>query len=178
MKIKISLPSLHALRWKWEILREKTGRGPLYVSLVPLVLAFYWGIVLQPQIQQRQASLDEMQQQLRVPLPLLDNSTSELTTELSVTEYQQIKILFDIFNQYHLQIESGNYRFTPAEENKSGSLTLTIPLRGEWQSLAQALRDISRALPVEMEMLHISRPQPGVNLLSISLQLRLHRRQS
>lgn len=147
----------------------------LVACLLPLMLVSFWTGVLQPQIWQLEASIDEMQQKLRTPLPLSEGSNISLEEELSVTEYQQIKMLFDTLNRYQLQIESGNYQFMPEQENTPGTLILTIPLHGKWLTLVQALRDVSRALPVKVETLNMNRPSPDTDELSITLQLMLLR---
>lgn len=149
----------------------------MLACLIPILLAVYWGMVLQPQKVELKQSLSDVQHKLRVPAPLVPNELHLQDDKLSITEYQQVKMLFEIFHQYHLKIDSGSYQLKSTEDNTPGAMTLTIPLNGTWMSLARALRDINRALPLEVERLHISRPQPDTDLLSIKLQLILRRGQ-
>ncbi|CAI1510242.1 hypothetical protein [Serratia ficaria] len=168
----------HFCRWKIACLIEKTGRAPLLACLIPIFLAGYWVVILQPQEIELKQSLSDVQHKLLVPAPLIPNELHIQDDKLSITEYQQVKMLFDIFHQYHLKIDSGSYQLKSTENNSPGAMTLTIPLNGTWMSLARALRDINRALPLEVERLHISRSQPDTDLLSIKLQLILRRGQS
>lgn len=177
MKVNFMSFSFGELRWKYALLLEKTGRWSLICILIPFLLALYWGLILQPQNIELREALNVMQQELNAPLPvhIQSGQESEPAAELTVTEYQQVKILFDIFSQYNIYVESGSYQFTSAKEGKEQSLKLIIPLRGEWVHLVKALQDISRALPVEVESLNISRNQTDVRGLSMTLQLFLYR---
>jgi len=173
--MKLKYLSSAQLRWKWASCVEKSGRYTLLCCLLPVILATYWGGILHPQTEGLHHKITEMQKQLSIPLPLPEETKNTLTEKLSVTEYQQLRMLFDIFGRYHLQIESGNYNSAKVDNNETSALTLSIPLRGEWSALAQALRDISRALPIDVEKLTISRKQPDEQILTITLQLTLHR---
>ncbi|HEI8868864.1 hypothetical protein [Serratia sp. AKBS12] len=177
MKIKttLRLPAIREVHWHSAWLLEKIGVWPLVSCLLPIVLALFWGLITQVQNTQLQVKIASMQQQLSEPLPLQVGSESQLAAALSVTEYQQVKTLFDILSKYHMQVESGNYHFTSAEEEKEKALRLSIPLRGRWLPLAQALQDIARVLPVEVESIGVSRTRPDTGQLSITLQLTLHR---
>ncbi|HFK7188293.1 hypothetical protein [Serratia odorifera] len=179
MKIKttLRLPAIKEIHWYFAWLLERAGVWPLVSCLLPIILVLYWGMITQVQNTQLQVNIATMQQQLSEPLPLQVGSEQELATALSVTEYQQVKTLFDIFSKYQVQVESGNYHFTAAEDDKEKALKLSIPLRGEWLPLAQALQDIARVLPVEVESMGVSRTRPDTGQLTITLQLILHRGQ-
>ncbi|MEW5561963.1 hypothetical protein AB1287_17235 [Enterobacter asburiae] len=176
MNKKLSWPSPARLRWQSARLVEKTGRWPLAALLLPLLLAGYWLAWLAPQNAQQQRALHEMQQQLKEPLPVIAESDEPaLQTALSVTEYQQVKMLFTLFAHYHLRVEGSSYHFPAASDGEEKSLKLSVPLYGSWTSLAQALQEISRVLPVSVERLDAKRSQANVSQLSITLQLSLRR---
>ncbi|EPF0317229.1 hypothetical protein ACSN7O_004630 [Enterobacter chuandaensis] len=168
---------ISVLRWKWYVFLDKTGRWSIILFSVPLILTVCLTSILLPKIDQTQNAIYDLQQQMRSPLPLEVDDEHVLATELSVTEYQQIKVMFDLFEKYHLHVESGNYRFQAEDDQHAQALILAVPLRGKWLNLVQALQDISRALPIELDRIQISRPSPETDMLSITLQLTLHRGQ-
>lgn len=166
------------LRWQSFRLIDKTGKRPLFAALLPLLLAGYWLVWLAPQNARQQNELEAMQQQLKEPLPVVaEKDEPALQTALSITEYQQVKMLFTIFSRHHLQVEGSSYQFPVSEGREEKGLKLSVPLHGNWASLAQALQDITRVLPVSVERLDIKREQVTATQLSIRLQLTLRRGQ-
>ncbi|OON41342.1 hypothetical protein BTJ39_05100 [Izhakiella australiensis] len=179
MDKKFSQTAPAKLRWKSARLVEKTGKWPLAAAAIPLLLAGYWQLWLAPDNARQLSALKTMQQQLKAPLPVMAESDEPaLQTALSVTEYQQVKMLFAILARNKLQVEGSSYHFPAAGEEAEKNLKLSIPLRGSWSSLAQALQEITRVLPVAVERLDARRTQADVSQLSITLQLTLHRGQA
>lgn len=175
MKISLRTNSFGELRWFLAVLLEKTGKWPLLALLIPVFLAIYRWQILLPQTRLLDDEIFIMQQQLNTPLPLHNESQEELTETLTITEYQQVKTLFEILGQHQIYIESGNYHFSTEMNNADQPLQLTIPLRGEWLALVNAMSDISRTLPVTIKSLHVNRATPEEKSLTMTLQLTLNR---
>lgn len=169
--------SLALVRWHGTRLIAKTGTWPLALMAVPLLLAMGWLGWLAPQNTYLEQELTAMQLKLKAPLPVIANDEPSLQGTLSVTEYQQVKMLFAIFAEYHLQAKSSHYHFTSAGETSDKTLKLSVPLEGDWPSLTKASKKISQALPVTVDRITAKRKQADGTALSLTLQLTLRRGQ-
>lgn len=175
MKINYKLPSPGQLRWTFSVILEKTGKWPLLLFLIPLFFLLYWGTILHSENLSLQNETKKMIQQLSISLPLHSEEQDALENSLSVTEYEQVKILFDILHRHSIHIESGSYHVASDNESTEKTLELTLPLQGEWLTLANAMDDINRAIPVDIKSLIVSRHSPETKQLSITIRLTLHR---
>lgn len=174
-----NLLELYLSRGRWHCTRliAKTGIWPLAMTIVPLLLVIGWQGWLVPQNKYLKQELITMEQKLKAPLPAIANDEPSLESSLSITEYQQVKMLFAIFSEYHLQAKSSHYYFSSAEETTGKTLKLSVPLQGDWPSLAKAIKKISQALPVTVDRVSAKRKQEDDTALSLTLQLTLHRGQ-
>ncbi|WLI78766.1 hypothetical protein Q5705_09585 [Kosakonia sp. H02] len=174
MKTSLSLPYL---RWSLACVIEKTGKKTLLAALFPLVLAGYWQIYLTPENKQLSVENAALRLQLDKPLamfPQSQNNAVSLQRALNDTEYQQVKAVFDIFQQNHLQVDGSHYQFGKKEKTRQRALMLTIPLQGEWINLTRSLNTMSKSLIFNVDRLSISRANPESAHLQISLQLTLN----
>ncbi|WP_345828059.1 hypothetical protein AAGR22_13980 [Erwinia sp. HDF1-3R] len=178
MSKKISLPSLAVLRWKSAWLVEKYGKWPLAALALPVALAIYWTAWLNPENARLRSNLAIMQSKLKEPLPIIAGDEPSQQTALSITEYEQVKMLFAIFSKYHLQAEGSRYHFSPADQNYGKTLKLSVPLQGSWPQVAQALQEIMRVLPVTVDSVNAKRKQVDSAQLALTLQLTLRRGQT
>lgn len=173
MRFSLSLPWL---RWSLASLVEKTGRVPLLAALVPLLMVGYWQCALAPENRLLLSENAQLELQLDKPLalsPQPDNSAALLQRTLNDTEYQQVKAVFDIFQQNHLQVDGSRYQFGKNGKGRQRALALTIPLQGEWKNLTRSLITMSKSLIFHVDRLAISRASPESGHLLITLQLTL-----
>jgi len=173
MRFSLSLPYL---RWSLASLVEKTGRAPLLAALLPLLIVAYWQCVLAPENRKLVSENAQLELQLDKPLGLAhrpDNSAAILQRTLNDTEYQQVKAVFDIFQQNHLQVDGSRYQFGNNAKGRQRALALTIPLQGEWKNLTRSLIAMSKSLIFHVDKLAISRASPESGHLLITLQLTL-----
>ncbi|QNQ19252.1 hypothetical protein HF650_05530 [Kosakonia sp. SMBL-WEM22] len=173
MRFFLSLPYL---RWSLASLIEKTGRMPLLAALFPLLIVGYWQCALAPENRQLLGENAQLELQLDKPLaisPQLKNSAVALQRTLNDTEYQQVKAVFDIFQQNHLQVDGSRYQFGKNGKEHQRALALTIPLQGEWNNLTRSLITMSKSLIFHVDRLAISRASPESAHLLITLQLTL-----
>ncbi|MHC9060945.1 hypothetical protein [Pantoea sp. y20] len=177
MSRRLLTPSLAVVRWHGTRLIANTGTWPLLMMAFPLLLAIGWLGWLVPQNTHLEQDLIAMQLKLSTPLPAIANDSPSLQGTLSVTEYQQVKMLFAIFSEYNLQAKSSNYHFSSAGETGGKTLKLSVPLQGDWTSLMKAIKKISQALPITVEKLSAKRVQADSTALSMTLQLTLRRGQ-
>lgn len=166
---------LSMMRWHGSRLIAKTGTWPLILMAVPLLLTMGWLGWLAPQNRHLEQELSAMQLKLKAPLPVIANDEPSLQGALSVTEYQQVKMLFAIFAKYRLQAKSSHYHFTSAGETSGKTLQLSVPLEGNWPALTKAIKEISLALPVTIERVTAKRKQADDTALTLTLQLTLRR---
>lgn len=174
MRRSLALPYL---RWCLACAIEKTGRKTLLAALFPIILAGYWQAYLTPENNQLIADNAGLRQQLNKPLtvfPQRENNALTLQRTLNDTEYQQVKTLFDIFQQNHLQVDGSHYQFNKKGKNQQRALALTIPLQGEWINLTRSLNTMSKSLIFSVDRLSISRASPDSAHLQINLQLTLN----
>ena len=174
MKTSLSLPYL---RWRFACAVQKTGKKTLLSALIPVVLAGCWQFYLIPENTKLTAANTSLRHQLNKSLPLLadsKNSTAPLQRALNDTEYEQVKTLFDIFQQNHLQVDGSHYQFGKQEKTRQRALSLTIPLQGEWMNLTRSLNMMSKKLTFSINRLSISRASPEKAHLQINLQLTLN----
>ncbi|WP_336768905.1 hypothetical protein [Pantoea endophytica] len=175
MSSNLLAPSLAMMRWHGTRLIAKTGTWPLVLLVVPVILALGWLGWLAPQNTYLEQELSAMQQKLKAPLPVIASDEPSLQGTLSVTEYQEVKMLFAIFAKYHLQAKSSHYHFTSAGETSGKTLQLSVPLEGNWPDLTKAIKEISQALPVTVERITAKRKQTDGTALTLTLQLTLRR---
>lgn len=175
LKAPLSIPSREVLNWKSACLVEKIGKWPLIAFLLPILLIAFWAGYLLPENEALRHELADMQKQLSVPLPITAAEGESEETKLSADEYQKIKTLFDIFNKYQMSAEGSRYQFSSQDETAKKTLRLDIPLQGSWLSLANALKEITLALPVTVDVLNVKRLRPETQQLTIMLQLTLHK---
>lgn len=173
MRSTLSLPYL---RWLLAALVEKTGRAPLMAAILPLLMVAYWQFALAPENRRLAFENAQLEMQLDKPLALAPqpaNSTAALQRTLNDTEYQQVKAVFDIFQQNHLQVDGSRYQFGKSGKSRQRALALTIPLQGEWNNLTRSLITMSKSLIFHVDRLAISRASPESAHLLITLQLTL-----
>lgn len=160
------------LRWQIATLVGRMGRVPLLLSCVPCGLLAFWLMVMVPQTSQQQANLEQIQAQLRRPLPL-DSQQPALQSRVSQSEYQQVGLIFDRLKQSGLQVEASRYQVEKSGEQTS--LRLDIPLQGEYLPLVDALEALSRTLPLSIEQITLRRAAVTESQLNVTLQLRLRK---
>lgn len=177
MSSNLLVPSLAMVRWHSTRLIAKTGTWPLVLMAVPLLLTMAWLGWLAPQNTHLEQELSAMQMKLKAPLPVIANDEPSLQGALSVTEYEQVKMLFSIFAKYHLQAKSSHYHFASSGETSGKTLQLSVPLEGDWPALTKAIKEISQVLPVTVERIAAKRKQADGTALILTLQLTLRRGQ-
>ncbi len=141
--------------------------------LLPVVLLCYQHSYLFPDITRLQNDNDALRQQLMKPLPVLANDSVLLQNTLNETEYQQVKSLFDIFQQNHLQVDGSHYRFSTEEKTRKRKLSLDIPLQGPWAGLRYSLSKMRHSLVFNVDRLSVTRADPDNSRVQINLQLTL-----
>ena len=161
-----------ALRWRAALFAGRTGRLPLLLSTIPCGIFAFWLGVMVPHTGARQESLEKIQSQLRIPLPL-DNQQPALQSRVSPSEYQQVRLVFDRLNQNGLRVEASRYQL---EENaKKPALLLDIPLQGKYLPLVEALESLARTMPLDIDQITLRRTAPVEDLLNVTLRLRLQK---
>lgn len=159
------------LRWCLSCILEKTGKKALLVLLFPAVLIGYQQIYMLPDITQLHEDNAILRQQLTKPLPVFANGGAQLQHTLNETEYQQVKSLFDIFQQNHLQVDGSHYQFSTDQKTRQRKLILDIPLRGGWADLTHSLSQMNRTLVYTLDRLSTKRANPESGRVQINLQL-------
>lgn len=157
-------------RWQTATISGRTGRAPLLLATFPLCLLLAWLLGVEPHTAALREQLARLERQLHTPMPL-EQQQPDLEARVSVSEYQQVRIVFGQLQKNGLKVEASRYQLD--DINGQPSLLLNIPLRGEYLSLMEALETLSRTLPVQIETLTLQRSTPLENQLSIALQLRL-----
>ncbi|WP_455871768.1 hypothetical protein [Serratia proteamaculans] len=159
-----------ALRWQAATLVERVGRIPLLLSCLPCGLFAFWLGVMVPQTSTQRENLEQIQAQLRRPLPL-DSQQPELQSRVSQSEYQQVGLIFDKLNQNGMKVEASRYQLE--KNGEKPALQLDIPLQGEYLPLVEALEALSRTMPLSIEQLTLRRSAATESQLNVTLQLRL-----
>jgi hypothetical protein len=159
-----------ALRWQLATLTERTGKLPLLATLLPVGLLTFWLSGLVPETASKQETLEQMQAQLRVPLPF-SSQQPELQQQIDQSEYQQVRQIFDLLKSNGLRVEASRYDLE--RQGAQQTLRLDIPLQGEYLPLVETLEQLSRMLPLQIEQIALRRNDPMQNQLSATLQLRL-----
>jgi hypothetical protein len=167
MKLTVNSGLLH---WRLAQLVERTGKVPLMLAMLPCCLLAFWLSVSMPQTSQQQQEVIMLRQQLHDTLPL-DQQQPALQNQLSLNQYQQVRLVFEQLQKNNLLVESSRYQLEQQGENKI--LRLDIPLKGEYLPLVQALDTLSRTLPIYIDQLSMQRPTPATSQLKITLRLRL-----
>lgn len=158
------------LRWMMSEVLAKTGRRALYTCCIPLVLALWWGVGVGPENNRLQQEMSRMRKQLEIPLPVVATGGKK---GLNQTQYQQLKVLFDILRKHQLQVAEGNYRFLTHSTDAQAALRLNIPLSGQWLPIAQALNELGSALPVVVDSVTLRRDKPESTRIMAQLELSL-----
>jgi hypothetical protein len=159
--------------WCFSCTLEKTGKLALLMLLIPVFLLCCQYIYMQPEIIRLHEDNETLHQQLMKPLPVLANDRVLLQNTLNETEYQQVKSLFDIFQQNHLQVDGSHYRFSTEEKTHKRKLSLDIPLQGSWAGLRYSLSHMRHSLVFNVDRLSVTRTNPDSDRVQINLQLTL-----
>ncbi|PKB91353.1 hypothetical protein A8A01_01110 [Ewingella americana] len=159
-----------ALRWQIATFVARVGRIPLLLSCLPCGLLAFWLTVMVPQTSFQRENLEQLQAQLRMPLPL-DSRQPELQNRVSQSEYQQVGLVFDKLIESGLKVEASRYQLEKAGEKSA--LQLDIPLQGEYLPLVEALETLSRTMPLSIEQITLRRLASTQSQLNVTLQLRL-----
>ncbi|NMP29382.1 hypothetical protein GW590_21285 [Rahnella sp. SAP-1] len=161
------------LQWQAHCLYRRMGPLPLLLLGIWLSGVLYWALTLRPELLMQKHSLDEIRHELSVPLPMLSAEQSTMQDNLSITEYQQVKALFAIFNKYHLQVQESRYQFIAADADHPAQLALDIPLQGDYQQFYLALRELTASMPVKVNAATLRRKHPDLTGLQIMLRVTL-----
>lgn len=161
------------INWCFSCVLEKTGKKALLILLLPVLLLCYQHIYMLPDITRLQGNNEKLHRQLMKPLPVLANDSVLLQNTLNETEYQQVKSLFDIFQQNHLQVNGSHYRFSTEEKTRQRKLSLDIPLQGQWAGLQHSLSKMRHSLIFNVDRLTVTRTNPNSDRVQINLQLTL-----
>ncbi|MDR3432778.1 MAG: hypothetical protein P4L95_12890 [Rouxiella aceris] len=161
------------LQWQANCLYRRMGPLPLLLFGLWLGGVLYWALLLRPQVLMQQHYIDEMRRELSVPLPMLSIEQSAIKDNLTITEYQQVKALFAIFNKYHLQVQESRYQFIAADADHPAQLGLDIPLQGDYQQFYLALGELTASMPVKVNAATLRRKHPDLTRLQIMLRVTL-----
>lgn len=164
-------------RWYWRLAQfsDRIGKVPLALSALPVCLLAVWLGISLPQSAQQRAQLDALRHELRDALPL-DQQQPALQQHISLNEYQQVQLIFEMLQKNNLVVESSRYQL----EQQGGRtvLRLDIPMKGEYLPLVQTLDKLSRTLPLHIDQLSLQRASPVTGQLKITLRLRLQQEAS
>lgn len=167
--MRLSINSEFA-RWQIAIVTGKIGKISLLISVVPFCLLVVWLSIFAPQTALQKEELSRAQSQLQ-PLQLLNSQKTNLKDQVTVSEYQQIRLIFEQLQKNNLRIEASRYQLV--KQDSAQTLLLNIPLQGEYLPLAEALEMLCRMLPLQIEQITLQRSSPLVSRLNVSLLLRL-----
>jgi hypothetical protein len=159
-----------AIRWQTAEITGRVGTLPLLLTTLPIGLLALWLGVIAPESTARQQHLTQLQQQLRVALPF-DKQQPDLQSRVSLSEYQQVRLVFEQLEKHGLKVESSRYQL--GNKGEDAGLQLDIPLRGEYLPLMEALEKLSRTLPLQIKQITLRRSAPTESQLSVALQIRL-----
>lgn len=173
-----SLPSLKQLspRLRWIACQcyEQLGPVPLLIAALWLLLLIYLCVQLRPALTADTLQLQNIQQQLAIPLPVRLPDTAEPQGALSANQYEQVKALFTILQKHGLQASEGRYQLQQDHNTSPNNrLLLTIPLTGEYRQLQSALGEMTASLPLQFESVDMTRQSPATRQLTMSLRIAL-----
>lgn len=162
------------IRWYTARLYELIGLLPLMIAALWLILLIYWCGILRPELAEMHGQQQKIQQLLNIPLPAIVPEAETGSQKLSITEYQQVKALFSILEKHGLQAKESRYQQLADNSNPAADqLALEIPLTGEYPQMYAALQELNAAMPLRIDTLKISRPQPDNVQLTVLLRVTL-----
>ena len=159
------------LRWYACSLYQRLGPLPLLIFVGWLGALIFLGTVLSPENTHLEHSIEDIRLELGVPLPMLAPEQAALQNNMSITEYQQVKAIFDILSKHQLMAQESRYKFIEASDSSPEQLGLDIPMKGDYRHFYDALSELTATLPVKVNTITLSRSHPDLSDLQIMLRV-------